>query len=59
MDIEPNLEFDHSNIDLIELGSRGIKSPKELEDVILGESYWKEESESFWIATGFTRNTHA
>jgi hypothetical protein len=52
-------EFRHHNIRLTELHKVGIRSTKWLEEVILGESFWREfeiESEIVYFATGFTEN---
>ncbi len=50
--------FNHSNLSAVELQKIGIKSTRELEEVILGESFFDEfedvEFGNFLIATGFT-----
>lgn len=60
---EIGFEFDHSNLNMIELQKIGIRSPHELETVILGESFC--ESVNFpdigelFFATGFNSSMRA
>lgn len=53
-------EFKHHNLSLIELHNLGIRNVKEVEETILGDSFWEEV---FWedqvhilIATGFSKS---
>jgi DNA-binding MltR family transcriptional regulator len=60
MDI--NFRFQHNRLSALELRSLGIINTKELEEVILGESFWEEiniDDESIVFATGFTLKVKA
>jgi hypothetical protein len=53
-----NFEFDHSNLSSIVLHQNGIRSLREIEEVINGESFAEEISKRYtkptFIVTGFT-----
>ncbi len=56
MDI--NFRFQHNRLSAIDLRNHGIINTKELEEVILGESFWEEmdiNNESIIFAIGFTK----
>jgi len=57
--INVNFEFRHNNLSLIELHAIGIRHTKDIEETILGDSYWEiiEDNENhLYFATGFSKN---
>lgn len=55
MDIK--FEFRHSNLSLVLLHSRGIRSTKLIEEVIMGESFWdiyENDGKPIYYVTGFS-----
>lgn len=53
--------FKHNQLSLVELHQKGIRETKDIEEVILGESFWEEISKDeygriIFLATGFSRS---
>jgi hypothetical protein len=57
-----DFKFQHNQLSATVLRSLGITNFKELEEVILGESFWEKleiDDETIFVATGFTSKVKA